>query len=95
MYDVVNNVGRICVRGCVTRFEAATLVDRNIDHDRTRTHLLDVIRGYQLRCSSTGYQYRTDNQISICCEFVNRVTCRVNGVHTTTPDVIQLAQARQ
>ncbi len=43
MNDVVDDIRRFGVRRRVTRFETSALVDRNIDHDCARMHVLDVL----------------------------------------------------
>ena len=63
MDDAVLHVGRIGMGGRPAGFEAATLVDGNVDQHRTRPHPADHVVGNQFGCGGAGYKHGADDQI--------------------------------
>ena len=79
------------MRGRPARFEAAALVDGNVDEYGAAVHVLDVLLRHQLRCRRTGDQHGTNHEIGLRNQFVDGVLGRVDRVNTTAPVVVDLA----
>ena len=51
------------MRGRATRFEAAALVDGDVDQYRTVAHVADLIGVYQFRCPCPRHENRADHEV--------------------------------
>ena len=65
MQDAVDIVDRIFVRRGPRRLEAAALINRDVDHDRTRLHQFQHVARHQLRRLGARNQHRPDHQIGV------------------------------
>src|SRR5699024_3462289 len=63
MDDSIHLIDRIVVVGHVGGLTAATLVNRDVDDDRTGAHLFQIRFSDNLRCLLAGDQHRADNQV--------------------------------
>ena len=67
-------------------FEAATLVDGNVDQYGATVHVLDVLLRHQLRRGRTGDQHGTNHEIGFRNQLVDGMLGGVDGVNAPAPD---------
>ena len=65
MRHALDDVHRVGVRGRVRSLEAAALVDRDVDHDRTGLHACDHLARHELRGERAGDQHGPDHEIRL------------------------------
>ena len=93
MDDSIHLIDRIVVVGHVSGLAAATLVNRDVDDDRTGAHLFQIRFSDNLRCLLAGDQHRADNQVGCLQRVFDVDVVGVKGLDARSEDVVQVLQA--
>ncbi len=93
MNDAVDFVRWVRVGGRVRGFDAAALIDGNIDDDRALLHLGDHRPGDDLGRSGAGNQDSSDNEVGFADGVLNVVTVGGDGMEASAKDVVEFAEA--
>ena len=88
--DDIGGVGMCCGSG---GFEAAALVDADIDNDRSGFHQFKVFCGHEPRSPGAGDQYAADDKVCAAELFADIVAVAEQGVDVGGHDIVEVTQA--